>query len=273
MKYLVTGGEGFIGSKIVQRLNCESYDKKSNQDILNYANFSEALKGIAVVFHTAAKISVPESQEKPDEYYEVNVVGTDNLVQLKALNTKIIFSSSAAVYGEYNRKVAEDDNLNPESNYAQNKIDGENKIGERKGISLRYFNVYGPGQSTEYGGVISIFIEKALAGEPLIIYGNGDQSRDFVYIDDIVDANIAAMNYSGSEKIFNIGSGNSIKLIDLAKLIIKLCDSDSEIILRETRYEDLFYSCADISKAETELNWTPKTDLEIGLKKTIEFYK
>ncbi len=273
MSYLVTGGEGFIGSKIVQRLNCESYDKKSGQDILHYANFSEALNGIAVVFHTAAKISVPESQEKPDEYYEVNVGGTDNLAQLKALNTKIIFSSSAAVYGEYDRKVAEDDNLNPESNYAQNKIDGENKISKWKGISLRYFNVYGPGQSTEYAGVISIFIKKALAGEPLIIYGEGNQSRDFVYIDDIVDANIAAMNYSGSEKIFNIGSGNSIKLIDLAKLIIKLCDSDSEIILRKTRYGDLFYSCADISKAKTELNWTPKTDLEVGLKKTIEFYK
>ena len=271
MKYLVTGGKGFIGNNIVERLNCESYDKKSGQDILDKESLVEALNNIDIIFHAAAKISVPESQEKPKKYYRVNVEGTTNIVNLS--NSKIIFSSSAAVYGEYDRKVSENDKLNPESNYAQNKIDGEKLVSKNKGISLRYFNVYGPGQSKEYAGVISIFIEKALAGEPLIIYGNGDQSRDFVYIDDIVDANIAAMNYSGPEKIFNIGSGNNIKLIDLAKLIIKLCDSDSEIILRKPRYGDLFYSCADVSKAKNELNWTAKTELELGLKKTIEFYK
>jgi len=271
MKYLVTGGEGFIGGKIVERLNCELYDKKSGQDILHYANFSEALKGMNVVFHTAAKISVPESQEKPEEYYEVNVEGTNNLAQLKDLNTKIIFSSSAAVYGEYDRKVSENDKLNPESNYAQNKIDGENKIAKGNGISLRYFNVYGPGQSN--AGVIAIFIKRALNNENLIITGNGDQERDFVYVVDVVDANIAAVSYSGPEQVFNIGSGKSIKLRDLAELIIRLCDSKSKIILEKTRYGDLFYSCADITKAKNELNWEPKTDLETGLKKTIEFYK
>jgi len=234
MKYLVTGGEGFIGSKIVERLNCNSYDKKSGQDILYYANFSESLKGIDVVFHTAAKISVPESQENPEAYYEVNVQGTDNLTQLKELNTKIIFSSSAAVYGEYDRNVSENDKLTPNSNYAQNKIDGENKITKCNGISLRYFNVYGPGQGA--AGVIAIFIKKALNNEDLIITGNGNQERDFVYVDDVVDANIAAVSYSGSEHVFNIGSGDSIKLLDLAKLIIKLCNSESKIILEKTRY-------------------------------------
>jgi UDP-glucose 4-epimerase len=235
--------------------------------------FGEALEGKDVVFHTAAKISVPESQEKPEEYYEVNVQGTDFLAQSKSLKTKIIFSSSAAVYGEYNRKVSEDDKLNPESNYAQNKIDGENKVSKWNGISLRYFNVYGPGQSKEYAGVISIFIERALKGEPLIIYGDGNQERDFVYVDDVVDANIAAVSYSGSEKVFNIGSGQSIKLRELADLIIKLCNSKSKIIFKKTRYGDLFYSCADITKAKNELNWKPKIGLKIGLKKTIEFYK
>ncbi len=271
MKYLVTGGEGFIGSKIVERLNCESYDKKSGQDILNWSEFGEALEGKDVVFHTAAKISVPESQEKPEEYYEVNVEGTDFLAQSKSLKTKIIFSSSAAVYGEYDRKVSEDDELTPESNYAQNKIDGENKVSKWNGISLRYFNVYGPGQGK--AGVIAIFIKKALNNEDLIITGNGDQERDFVYVDDVVDANIAAVSYSGSEKVFNIGSGQSIKLRELAELIIKLCESKSEIILEKPRYGDLFYSCANIAKAKNELNWEPKTDLETGLKKTIEFYK
>jgi len=271
MKYLVTGGEGFIGSRIVERLNCESYDKKSGQDILHWSRFGEALEGIDVVFHTAAKISVPESQEKPEEYYEVNVEGTDFLAQSKSLNTKIIFSSSAAVYGEYDQKVSETDKLNPESNYAQNKIDGEHKIAKWNGISLRYFNVYGPGQGD--AGVIAIFIKKALNNEELIITGNGNQERDFVYVDDVVDANIAAVSYSGPEKVFNIGSGKSIKLRDLAKLIINLCNSKSKIILEKPRHGDLFYSCAEISKAKNELNWTAKTDLETGLKKTIEFYK
>ena len=271
MRYLVTGGEGFIGSKIVERLNCESYDKCSGQDILDKEKLSKALTDIDVIFHTAAKISVPESQKRPEKYHQVNVEGTRNITTL--FNKKIIFSSSAAVYGEYSQRVSEEDILNPESNYAQNKIDGEKLISVNDGISLRYFNVYGPGQSKEYAGVISIFIGKALNGEPLIIYGDGNQERDFIYVEDVVDANISTMNYSGSEKIFNIGSGNSIKLIDLAKLIIKLCESDSEIIFRKPRYGDLFCSCADISKAKNELNWTPKTDLETGLKKTIGFYK
>jgi len=269
MKHLVTGGEGFIGSKIVERLNCESYDKNSKQDILNKENLSEALGDIDVIFHAAAKISVPESQEKPDEYHKVNVEGTENVVNLS--NAKIIFSSSAAVYGEYDRKVSEDDELNPESNYANNKVEGEALVSKRKGLSLRYFNVYGPGQGN--AGVIAIFIKKALNNEDLIITGDGNQERDFVYVNDVVDANIAAVSYSGPEKVFNIGSGRSIKLRDLAELIIKLCNSESKIILEKPRYGDLFYSCADITKAKTELNWAPKTDLETGLKKTIEFYK
>ena len=269
MKYLVTGGEGFIGSKIVERLNCNSYDKKSGQDILNQEKLVKSLKDINTVFHTAAKISVPESQKKPEEYYDVNVKGTKNIVNLS--ESKIIFSSSAAVYGEYDRKVVEEDKLNPESNYAQNKVDGEELISNKKGISLRYFNVYGPGQGD--AGVIAIFIKKALNNDDLIITGNGDQERDFIYVDDVVDANIAAVSYSGSEKVFNIGSGTSIKLRDLAKLIIKLCNSESKIILEKPRHGDLFYSCADITKAKNELNLMPKTDLETGLKKTIDFYK
>lgn len=269
MKYLVTGGEGFIGSKIVERLNCNSYDKKSGQDILNQENLVEVMENINTVFHTAAKISVPESQKKPEEYYDVNVEGTKNIVNIS--KSKIIFSSSAAVYGEYDRKVVEEDKLNPESNYAQNKVDGEELISAKNGISLRYFNVYGPGQGD--AGVIAIFIKKALNNEDLVITGNGSQERDFVYVDDVVDANIAAASYSGAEHVFNIGSGTSIKLRDLAELIIKLCNSESKIILEKPRYGDLFYSCADVLKAKNELNWAPKTDLETGLIKTIKFYK
>lgn len=271
MKCLVTGGDGFIGSRIVEKLNCESYDLKSSNDILDENNLRGALKDVDIVFHTAAKISVPESQEKPEEYRKVNVEGTKNIVKLS--DAKIIFSSSAAVYGEYDRKVSENDDLNPESNYAQNKIDGEQIVSGSNGISLRYFNVYGPGQSKEYAGVISIFIQQALKNEDIIIYGDGNQERDFVYVDDVVDANIAAMNYSGNEKIFNIASGNSVKIKDLAEKIIELCNSKSKILYQKPRNGDIIYSCADVSKAESELNWSAKIDLETGLKKTIEFFK
>jgi len=271
MKCLVTGGNGFIGSKIAEKLNCESYDLKLGDDILDENNLRAALRGTDVVFHTAAKISVPESQEKPDEYQKVNVEGTKNIVKLS--DAKIIFSSSAAVYGEYDRKVSENDDLNPESNYAQNKIDGERIVSKSNGISLRYFNVYGPGQSKEYAGVISIFIEQALKNEDIVIYGDGNQERDFVYVADVVEANISAMNYEGNEKIFNIASGKSVKIKDLAEKIIELCDSTSKILYQKTRNGDIIYSCADVSKAKSELNWTSKTDLEIGLKKTIEFFK
>jgi len=271
MKCLVTGGEGFIGKKITEKLKCDSYDLKSGNDILDKTKLVTALNGVDVIFHTAAKISVPESQEKPDEYYKVNVKGTKNLVELS--KGKIILSSSAAVYGEYDRKVSEEDNLNPESNYAQNKIDGEKIVSGANGISLRYFNVYGPGQSKEYAGVISLFIQRALKNEDIIIYGDGNQERDFVYVDDVVDANIAAMNYLGKEKIFNIASGKSVKIKDLARKIIELCDSTSKISYQKTRNGDIIYSCADVSKAESELNWKSKIDLETGLKKTIEFFK
>ena len=223
------------------------------------------------MFHTAAKISVPESQEKPEENRNVNVQGTKNNADLST--SKIIFSSSAAVYGEYDRNVSEEDELNPESNYAQNKIDGEKIVSGANGISLRYFNVYGPGQSKEYAGVISIFIERALKNKDIIIYGDGNQKRDFVYVDDVVDANIAAMNYSGNEKIFNIASGNSVKIKDLAEKIIELCSSTSKILYQKPRNGDIIYSCADVSKSKSELNWSAKIDLKTGLKKTIEFFK
>ena len=271
MKCLVTGGNGFIGSKLAEKLNCESYDIQSGKDILDKIKLNTALKDIDVVFHTAAKISVPESQKNPEAYQKVNVEGTNNIAKLS--NAKIIFSSSAAVYGEYNRKVSEDDNLNPESNYAQNKIDGERIVSNSNGISLRYFNVYGPGQSKEYAGVISIFIENALKNKDLIIFGDGNQERDFIFIDDIVEANISAMNYAGTEKIFNIASGKSIKIKDLAKKIIELCDSNSKILFKKPRNGDIIYSCANVSKAKSDLNWTAKINLETGLKKTIKFFK
>ena len=271
MKCLVTGGDGFIGSKIVEKLNCEAYDLKSGKDILDKSKLKVALKDIDVIFHTAAKISVPESQDQPSSYQKVNVEGTKNIVDLS--DAKIIFSSSAAVYGEYDRTVSEDDPLNPESNYAQNKIDGEKIVSKSNGISLRYFNVYGPGQSREYAGVISIFIKQALKNKDLIIFGDGNQERDFVYIDDITDANIAAMNYSGIEKVFNIASGKSVNLKNLASKIIELCASRSKIVYKKPRNGDIIYSCADVSKAKSELNWSAKIELETGLKKTIESFK
>ncbi len=158
---LVTGGEGFIGSRIVAETNAQSFDLKSGQDILNQAQLTEALRAKKVIWHCAAKVSVPESVAKPEEYHRTNVEGTRMLLSAtEKTDTRIIFSSSAAVYGEADYPVSETEILNPTSPYAENKRDAEELLRESglPTVILRYFNVYGPGQSEAYAGVISIFI-------------------------------------------------------------------------------------------------------------------
>jgi UDP-glucose 4-epimerase len=200
-KYLITGGEGFIGSRIVQKTSGVSYDIKSGFDILNIESLEKAAIGIDGVFHCAAKISVPESISKPDEYYRINVEGTRSVTKIaEYTKSKIVFSSSAAVYGDTTSAVNEKSLVNPKSPYAQNKIDGENilKNSPVPHIALRYFNIYGPGQSPQYAGVITSFITNAINGTDLVIFGDGNQVRDFVFVDDIARANVKAMEYDNT---------------------------------------------------------------------------
>ncbi len=290
-KYLVTGGDGFIGSCIMKKLaehSCSavSYDIRNGKDILDETTLAaEIANGYDGVFHCAALISVPESMQKPEEYYRTNVLGTQTLIKvLQSSNrkSKIVFSSSAAVYGEKSSAVSEEmpdgmvTPLSPKSNYAQNKIDGERIIAESgmPAIALRYFNVYGPGQSLAYAGVITFFIEAALKGNPIIIFGDGNQLRDFIFVSDIAEANVAAMFSDKSDfNIYNIASGTTTDLNNLAALIIRLTGSSSKIIHKPAREGDIMYSAANISKATMSLGWKPKITLETGLDLIIAYMK
>ncbi|MDQ2933205.1 MAG: NAD-dependent epimerase/dehydratase family protein [bacterium] len=275
--YLITGGEGFIGSKIVQKTKGKSFDIKSGLDVLDVDILQKETENITGIFHCAAKISVPESFQLQDEYFKTNVSGTKNIVETaEQKNCKIVFSSSAAVYGESSVKVSEDAVLNPMSPYAENKKDGEVLLRNSKipHVALRYFNVFGPGQSKQYAGVITFFINSALKNEDLVIHGDGKQVRDFIYIDDIVQANVTAMNYGNSEfEVFNIGTGVEKTILELAEIIIELTGSKSKIIYGEPRQGDIVYSQADISKVTKKLGWKSTVSLRDGLKQTIEYYK
>lgn len=278
-KWLVTGGEGFIGGKIVSLTQADSYDLKSGENILDTEKLSGvcAARSVAGIFHCAAKISVPESIENPDEYYLHNVEGTKSVIEAaKNVGAKMVFSSSAAVYGESNEPVKEDTILSPLSPYAENKRDGEVLLRESgvPAVLLRYFNVYGPGQSLAYAGVITAFIRAALSGDDIIINGDGEQVRDFVYVDDVARANVAAMNVSlSSTETYNIGSGTRTSINQLAEEILRLTNSSSAITYGPARPGDIVYSQAMVSKAKEELQWEAQVSLSEGLKQTIEFYK
>lgn len=276
-KYIVTGGEGFIGGKIAVKTGAISYDLKSGLDILDKNKLNKAVTNVEGIFHCAAKISVPESFQLPEEYYRNNVEGTACVIEsAKKIKSKIIFSSSAAVYGDTPLRVNEDSILNPKSPYAENKSDGEILLGKSEygNIALRYFNVYGPGQSAQYAGVITSFILKALKNEDLLIYGDGNQVRDFVFVDDVVRANLAAMAYDTSSfQIFNIGTGVETTINTLANKIIELAKSSSKIKYMPSRVGDIVYSQADVSKAKNLLGWEAQVSLDEGLLETIEYYK
>lgn len=274
---LVTGGEGFIGNKIVESLNAISYDLKSGEDILDSENLMDACKGVDGIFHCAAKISVPESFEKTRKYHRTNVEGTRNVIEAGELNaSKIIFSSSAAVYGESNKPVEESDSLQPLSPYAQHKCEGEMllRAASCPSVILRYFNVYGPGQSSAYAGVITNFIDAALNGEDITIFGDGEQVRDFIYVDDVVQANSAAFQSDiKNGEIFNIGSGTKVSINELAEEIVRLTNSSSNIVHVPAREGDIVYSQADVSKVKETLNWSAQVGLREGLQKTIASFR
>ncbi|MBP9701763.1 MAG: GDP-mannose 4,6-dehydratase [Candidatus Pacebacteria bacterium] len=261
-KYLVTGGAGFIGSSIAKAVGAEIFDITHNQNILNEPQVLEASKNVDGIFHCAAKISVPESFEKPEEYYSINVIGTKNIL---ATNKKIVFSSSAAVYGVSTAPVKENSLLKPESPYGQNKVDAEKILSVGSHIALRYFNVY-PSRS----GVISKFIALAKEDKDIVLAGDGSQIRDFIFIDDIVVANIKAMEYANASfEVFNIASGVGTSIKELAKMIIRLTNSKSKITFKPAGKGDVPFSIADISKARQKLGWEPKVGLEEGLRKII----
>ena len=294
MNFAVTGGAGFIGSHLVRRLVSEGHNvtiiddfsrgRPANLDdihekihlekidICDQDALDGALQGTDGIFHQAALGSVPESWKNPDTYQKVNVGGAENVFRIATKHhIKVVYASSASIYGDIQRiPITEDFERRPISPYGQTKLDcemvAERYVGEGAQIvGLRYFNVFGTGQNPAYAGVITSFLNRLNAGESPIIFGDGTQIRDFTFVGDVVDANLAAMTSSVVGGFFNIGGGKSTSLADLAHMMIRLSGRHMKPLYESPRPGDAKISTADISKAARLLGWRPKTSLEEGL--------
>lgn len=301
-KVLVTGGLGFIGSHILERLNEDNevliVDDQSTGKIENIKhldftkidttlgdiatiNLEEIFDGCDYVFHHAAKTSVPESVEDPLSTNNVNITGTLRVLEA-AKNVdvkKVVFASSSAVYGDSESlPLNEDLSVRPLSPYAATKAAGElycNIYSETYGLptaSLRYFNVFGPRQdpNSQYAAVIPNFIDKMVKNERPVIYGDGEQSRDFIYVKRVVDANILAAE-SKKTGTFNIGLGKSTTVNRLFEIIKEVLGKDIRPVYENERPGDIKHSVADISKAEL-FGFKPENNFETDLKETIQWF-
>ena len=298
MKILVTGGAGFIGSHIAEYLvqrgddvtvldNLNTGKKENlakindkinfvNGDIRDYKLLEELVHDTSGVFHEAALASVQDSFNMEDEYFDVNVNGTENILKLgKEYGFKIVYASSSSVYGNPNKiPIKESDDRKPINPYAQTKLEDEYlaKKYSETGVSvigLRYFNVFGYRQSMEYAGVIKLFLEKIKQETSPKINGDGLQTRDFVYIDDVVRANILAMESNLKHEFFNVGTGNSISILDLANVIINASGLSLEPIHGPELAGDVKSTQADTTLIRKLLNWEPRIRVDNWLTKII----
>ena len=298
MKILVTGGAGFIGSHIAEYLvqrgddvtvldnlitgSKENLTKISdkinfvNGDIRDYKLLEKLVSDTTGVFHEAALASVQQSFSMKDEYIAVNVAGTENIFKLaKEYGFKIVYASSSSVYGNPKKiPVKEDDERKPINPYAKTKLDGEDlakkysEIGV-KVIGLRYFNVFGKRQSKEYAGVIKLFLQRIQQKKSPKINGDGLQTRDFVHIDDVVKANVLAMDSDINHRFLNVGSGLPTSVLDLANLIIEVSGLPLEPIHGPELSGDVKATQSDIKLIRKLLNWEPKMKLDDWLTKII----
>ena len=298
MKILVTGGAGFIGSHIVEYLvqrgdsvtvvdnlntgkieNLKSVFKKINFaqiDIRDFKVLKNLMENIDGVFHQAAMASVQDSFRIPEKFHDVNVNGTENIFKIaKEFGIKVVYASSSSVYGDTSiLPITESDEKRPINPYAKTKLE-KDKLAEQyaknglKVIGLRYFNVFGPRQSKEYAGVIKLFLERIQQGLPPLVNGDGLQIRDFVYVDDVVNANILSMESDIDFEFFNIGTGTTISILDLANIIIKFSGLKIKPIHRPALPGDVRATQADITKVKTMLKWRPTTSIQDWLKSAV----
>ena len=304
-KVVVTGGAGFIGSHLAEELASQDYHviilddlstgRQENIDRLLSHNNVEFIRGsitdlmflrqvfqdVSYVFHLAALSRVQRSIADPLTTNDINVKGTLNVMLAAKENgvKRVIYSSSSAIYGE-SSVLPQSETLppNPVSPYALTKLVGEfycsifNQIYNLSTISLRYFNVFGSGQDplSPYANVIPLFIDRITQELPPIIFGDGEQSRDFVYVDDVVRANILAIN-KGVDGVYNIGSGISTTINELAKAILANVQKELKPIYEKPRSGDPRHTLADISKA-SQLGYKPGYNIEEGLKASIPIY-
>jgi nucleoside-diphosphate-sugar epimerase len=307
MRALVTGGAGFIGSHIAHRLVSTGHEvvvldnfltgSRANVapiadrirvvegDVRHAATVEECAAGCEVVFHEAAIVSVPYSVEHPQESHDVNIQGTINVLQAarKAKTRRVVFASSAAIYGE-EPTLPKVETMRPEpiSPYGVEKITGEHylatwsKLFDVETVALRYFNVFGPRQDprSPYSGVISIFADRIIGGRPIAFYGDGMQCRDFVYVDNVVDANLLAATRPGiSGRAYNVACGQRTTLVDLASLIERAADRRVERSFAAPRAGDIKESVADISRARADLGYAPGVEVEEGLRRLVHFVR
>ena len=301
MRVLVTGGAGFIGSHIVEhfqgkaevmvldnlrsgfRKNLDGFDCRFVEgSVTDPAAVREAMDGVDYVFHLAAMISVPESMERPKECVEINTQGTLTVLEeaTRAGVKKLCFSSSAAVYGDSPVVPKTEDMLpEPKSPYAVTKLDGEyycqmfHNEGWLKTACMRYFNVFGPRQDpkSRYAAAVPIFIDKAIKNEPLTIFGDGEQTRDFIYVKDVVAANVFLAQQPDLTGVYNVAYGQSITVNALAKKIIELINSRSQIVYAPVRAGDVKHSMAAVERLSAAgLKLAGRFDE--GLEKTITFF-
>jgi UDP-glucose 4-epimerase len=303
-KVLVTGGSGFIGSNLVKKLILDNNEvvvidnlssgfinnidylndvKFINGDIRNINDVKKAINGVEVVFHLAASVGNKRSIDFPSLDSEINVLGTINILDecVREGVRKIVTSSSAGIFGELKTiPIKEDHPIEPDSPYGCSKLCAEkmclsySKLYDLEAVCLRYFNVYGPNQRFDaYGNVIPIFVYKMLHNETIIVYGDGNQTRDFVHVDDVVQANINSANSSGVSGAFNIASGQRVSINQLINLITENYKNEFKIEFVNKRPGDVLHSLADISSARNDINFNPIVTLEKGIKDYVNWAK
>jgi len=304
-KVLVTGGAGFLGSHLVERMSARNevsvFDDLSTgslrnleaakeevrlhrASILQPKQLAKALEGHDLVYHLAAKTSVPESVEKPDEYWRTNVEGTLNVLKTAADAgvKRVVFVSSAAVYGPSD-VVPKVETMRPEpaSPYATTKMVGEfacQEISQLKPVEtvvLRLFNAYGPRQDPDapYAGVIAKFCSSVAAGKSIEVYGDGDQTRDFLYAADVAEAMELAGERAVAGQTFNLGSGAATTVNEVAGLLSEITSGPVKALRKDLRPGDVRHSRADIAKAMERLGFTPKTSLREGIERTLGYHR
>ena len=276
MKFAVTGGAGFVGNNIVRLLISKGHQvvvidnlhtgKMENLngvlesirfekiDIRNFKELESILKDVDGIFHEAALTIVQESFYKQKEYFDVNVTGTENIFKIaKKFEKKVVYASSSSIYGDSKHiPIKENSERKPINPYGQTKLEDEilaEKYGNNglKVIGLRYFNIFGKGQTGSYAGVITQFMRKLNENQSPIIFGDGSQIRDFIHVSDIAQANLSAMLSKINSGFFNIGTGIGTKIIDLAKIMTEICQKNFKPIFQNSLEGDVKMSQADIT--------------------------
>lgn len=290
---LVTGGAGFIGSHIADSV-CEANDlyifddfstglhqnlpPEANiveTDLADTERLASTVESVDLVFHEAAQVSVQRSIDSPVKSHETNLDPILTILEAaRGTDTRVVFASSAAIYGdpEYT-PIDEDHSKDPNSPYGLEKLSADHycrlyhDLYGVEAVVLRYFNVYGPRQQAgDYSGVIAVFREQALNDDPITIEGDGTQTRDFVHVDDVVQANLlAATHEEAPGKAFNVGTGTEITIRELAETIKEVTNSNSEIVHVEPREGDIEESAADVTRARETLGYEPKYDIHDGI--------